>query len=81
MIETILNTYCEVEFLCKENSPNWFGPYILIIFTMILTMLEVLNQNSLKTKNSNTDVSKPVLDIFKFCIIIFLVSFLIGWIV
>tara|TARA_B100000989_G_scaffold207607_1_gene157331 strand:+ start:271 stop:516 length:246 start_codon:yes stop_codon:yes gene_type:complete len=81
MIDTILNTYCEVEFLCKDNSPNWFGPYILIFSTIILTMLEVLNQNGRKTKNSNTDISKPVLDMFKFCIIIFLVSFLIGWIV
>ncbi len=81
MLETILNTYCEVEFLCKDNSPNWFGPYILIFSTIILTMLEVLNQNGRKTKNSNTDISKPVLDMFKFCIIIFLVSFLIGWIV
>ena len=80
MMDTILNAYCEVEFLCKDNSPNWIGPFILFVSGFILGCFEGLSQNIMRIRNKDYKIENPIGIGLKCILVIFFLSFLIGWI-
>ena len=79
MIDTILNTYCEVEFLCKDNSPNWIGPFILFVSGFILGCFEGLSQNIMLIKNKDYKIENPIGVGLKCILVIFFISLFFGW--
>ena len=79
MIDTILNTYCEVEFLCKDNSPNWIGPFILFVSGFLIGCLEGLSQNIMLIKNKDYKIENPIGVGLKCILVIFFISLFFGW--
>ena len=68
LLKIILDTYCEVEFLCKENSPNWFGFFLILIVIIVLYLLD----DSANSRNLMTVTASLVL-------FIFIISLTFGW--
>ena len=77
MIDTILNTYCEVEFFCKNNSPNWIGPFIILTISLIISFLDMI---SLTTEKKTFDERSIILQNVVVVISIFILCLFIGWI-
>ena len=67
-LKTLLNTYCEVEFLCKENSPNWLGFFLILITIIILYLLD----DSANSRNLMTVTVGLVL-------FFLIISLILGW--
>ena len=78
MIDTILNTYCEVEFLCKNNSPNWIGFFIIFIITLLISFLDMI---SLGIEKKPIEEHLIFFQNFIVVIIFFILCLFVGWII
>ena len=81
MIETILNTYCEVEFLCKDNSPNWLGFFLFfIIYWLLVNYSLILELKVLKSSPEEFEKkhNENVFNVSIKFLIFFIVSLLLG---
>ena len=83
-MDTILNTYCEVEFLCKDNSPNWIGFFLFFLLYWFIKVFSVIFERVvLKSSPAEfqLNINKTILNIIFQFIVFFIISFILGMLI